>query len=94
MPSIDMASRCPICSEPGDWRNTRGGPKGSSVRNYFCVNARCRWFDTSWIVQVSADGTIPERKAGQKDFAKLTPGEESMARMVIEDALQAEKRAQ
>lgn len=92
MTTIEEAERCPKCKVTGEHRNSTPGKNGATVRSYYCMNSRCSWFETAWIVQVNADGSIPERSAGAKDFAALTPGQEAMARRVIEDAVQSDLR--
>lgn len=94
MTTVEEAGRCPKCTFPGEHRNSRPGKHGSTVRSYYCANNRCSWYDTAWIVQVNADGSIPERATGSKDFPTLTPHEEAMARRVIEDAIQSDLREQ
>lgn len=94
MATLDEASRCPKCDQPGDHSSSESRPDGSIVRTYYCRNERCRWYNTPWIVQVKADGTIPERKPQEKDYPDLTPGQEAMARRVIEDVVQEDLRAQ
>lgn len=86
MPSLEEASRCPKCGIPGeDVGSIPGNKFGVKVHTIFCRNDRCRWFDTSWIVQVNPDGSIPERKPGPAEFPALTGGQEAAARRVLED---------
>jgi hypothetical protein len=33
-----------------------------------CLNERCRWFKSGWVVQVLPDGTIPINKPGPKKY--------------------------
>src|SRR5688572_16160166 len=64
--SYDEAICCPRCSLSGDHvtgedRVVRSGPnRGSKLLKVYCRNERCRWFNTSWAIQVRPDGTIPD----------------------------------
>jgi len=48
-------------------------PRGSTIFSFTCQNKRCRWYDTSWTVQVNADGTIPITLSREKQFERLDP---------------------
>jgi hypothetical protein len=82
--SWEEASRCPKCNEPGKDTRQMGSVRGKA-HILVCMNERCAWFNTSWVVQVRRDGTIPVRRAGPKQFMNLTGGQEAMARRVLED---------
>jgi hypothetical protein len=90
MATWEEASKCPKCGEPGEETNrsaavVSGRPTGSVI-TLTCRNERCQWLNTSWIVQVDRNGTIPERQGGgDKQFPNLTPGQEAMARRMLED---------
>jgi hypothetical protein len=75
--TLEQAKRCPKCAEPGELSRSltqpRPGGKGFrreqvTVNVYICKNERCRDANQTWIVQVNADGSIPERKKGPKEF--------------------------
>lgn len=68
------------------------GPKSSTIRTYICDNKRCAWYSTGWIVQLRKDGTIAERSQGEKDFQKLTPGQEAAARRYIETTIELDRQ--
>lgn len=85
MPTLEDATRCPKCSMPGDKRSSQSARRGSTVFVYACLNERCSWFDTTWLVQVNADGSIPERTAGPKEYEPLTEFEKAAARRYLED---------
>lgn len=78
----EQATYCPKCGNKGVLRDTHPHPErpGAKVEVWACENELCIWGGTGWPVQVNPDGTIPERKAGPKQFEKLTPGQETMAR--------------
>lgn len=85
MATLEEATRCPKCDEPGAKTETRPADRGGKIYTYECRNERCRWFgDGGWIVQVNPDGTIPERKKGPKEFSPLTNWQESSARAALE----------
>lgn len=89
MANLDDALHCPKCKQPGNpvASHNSTGAKGQPVvvHSVKCENERCRWYDTTWIVQVNPDGTVPERKAGEKEFPALLPGHSAMAQRMIED---------
>src|ERR1041385_3963991 len=96
MTTLEEAARCPRCQEPGKLSSSHvGNRQGTTVRVYHCQNERCRWYgDAGWVVQINEDGTIPERTAGPKQFEKLTPGQEAMARAVLEQNEQDLKKGE
>lgn len=86
-PIFEEASRCPKCQTPGDDRKQdASGPKGSTLHYIYCVNDRCKWFDTFWIVQVNADGTIPPPKdhTGEKKIYQGFEGHDQRAAELID----------
>lgn len=85
MATIDEAKRCPRCSNTGQEVRNDVGPKGSRIYTFNCMNTNCKWYGTGFVVQVLADGSIPDRGRVEKEFPKLTPGQEAMARRTLED---------
>ena len=90
----EESKRCPICDRPGEEVATNlPGHKitnqpdraGGKVYTFKCITEMCRWFDTTWIVQVRADGTIPMRAPGDKQFAPISKAIETMAENEMED---------
>lgn len=59
--TLEEASRCPKCKEPGKYDGERmlQSARGKKIKIFRCENTRCRWYTTTWTVQVNADGTIP-----------------------------------
>lgn len=88
----EEARRCPMCDLAGDETAQRRLPRGMGrLVTLMCRNARCKWFDTPWTVQVNPDGTIPIREAaGEKKFPAL---DAAFAERVA-SALAAEAEAQ
>lgn len=89
--SYEDATRCPKCQEPGNVRQKRPAPKGAnlprgtSIHTVYCVNERCKWFETPWLVQINADGTVPEPKdhrGAQKTYAGVE-GHDAEAQRII-----------
>lgn len=70
----EIASRCPKCNEQGiDTGRTKQLRDRSQVRTLRCDNERCSWYDTTWIVQVNEDNTVPIRQAHEKEFPNVSP---------------------
>lgn len=59
--TYEEAKRCPKCSKPGEVRKktTVPGKPGAYVHVIYCVTELCPWYNTPWLVQVNADGSIP-----------------------------------
>src|SRR5688500_8316914 len=85
---MEEASRCPKCERPGKPAGNKRMPNGSKVFSFLCETELCRWYNTGWVVQVMADGSIPIRSAGQKDYPSR-PYDERRAQAVI-DQIQRE----
>lgn len=103
MPTIEEAGRCPECGFPGRNVSTTvvRSPDlapGTQAKIFECVNDRCSWYKTTWVVQVNPDGTIPERAKPENRThkgPKANPDADRMMRMVqerLENQYQAEIR--
>ena len=63
--TYEEATRCPKCEQPGEVKIKQEAPKqarlpkGTMIHTVYCFNDRCKWYNTSWLVQVNADGTVP-----------------------------------
>ena len=93
------AKRCPKCEVPGEDRRQskapQGATRGAMLHYIFCMNERCEWFDTCWIVQVNPDGSVPPKAnhTGQPKVYEGFEGHDKQARD-IRAALEADKRHQ
>lgn len=83
----DEAKVCPKCGLTGevmlrekrpvpirDEKGNRipGVTPGAVLHSIYCRNKRCRWYNTSWQVQVNPDGTIPaDDRPRDKQFPKV-----------------------
>src|SRR5436305_15045216 len=92
MVTVDEAARCPKCREVGKVVRSGRGPQLSTARNYQCENEMCRWFQTGWVVQIKADGTIPERSQGDKTFEPLDLAQRQAGQRMIEAIEEEENR--
>jgi hypothetical protein len=92
MPSTtwEDAKRCPKCGNPGNDSVVTPLGNGSKIHTIYCENPTCRWYETSWIVQVMADGSIPVRKPGEKDYPELSPGVAAAAQRQLDTLRAAE----
>lgn len=86
--TFDEARRCPECQElgvaagtsPVDAKNYRAG----RLHIFNCANQRCKKYDRQWVIQVRADGTIPEPTLNrEKSFPNV---DRATARARIEKA--------
>lgn len=71
--TYEEAKRCPKCEQPGE--KTKEEPArrvpGARLHTIYCRNPKCKWYDTPYIIQVNADGTIPPPNAHRD---RLFPG--------------------
>lgn len=70
LPIYEEAKLCPRCKQPGELAQTvKNQPRpGAKVEVYECKSELCIGFRDRWLVQINADGTIPIRTQGPKEF--------------------------
>lgn len=70
--TLEEASRCPKCQEPGKHVATKPLTSSSGkLLMFLCENKRCKWYSTEWPVQVNSNGTIPLTLQRPKQFQPL-----------------------
>ena len=59
--TYEIATRCPRCNLPGQVvsKNPSTVKRGAFVHMVFCRTPECPWENTSWVVQVNQDGSVP-----------------------------------
>ena len=63
--TYEEACRCPKCKHPGEVRIKRPAPReaglkhGTMIHQVYCVHELCPWYNTAWMIQVNADGSVP-----------------------------------
>ena len=84
--TYEEATRCPKCEEPGNARSKVPQGGGTTLHTVYCENTRCEWFNTPWLVQVNADGSVPAPRdhTGSAKVYKPNAGDEELARRVLE----------
>lgn len=97
--TFEEASRCPKCQHPGEVGSVREQYSTNQdamvkLNVLFCRNQVCPWYNTSWIVQVNPDGSIPQayEQLGPKQYPKLSPETETRIRENIQAQLEAETK--
>ena len=94
----ETATRCPRCDIPGQVVSKLPAPTGrpgTRVHVVYCRNDACVWGNTSWIVQVNRDGTIPVRAfGGIKSYPDLPQTGDPTARAIATVARQLEAETQ
>jgi hypothetical protein len=101
MASYEDAQQCPMCKVPGEVTNKTSArqftlevPKGSQYHTIFCRNDRCKWYDSSWVVLVYPDGTIPDPRPRSSEPRRPKQFEVSKAMQAQMDARFQEMLAQ
>lgn len=69
--TFEEARRCPKCETPGSEQSSRRGPYGSKIHTIVCMNERCKWYNTTWVVQVHQDGTVQPPTKHDKSYPKV-----------------------
>ncbi len=85
--TYEEARRCPKCQQPGEDRHQElaHDGKGSTIHHIYCVNNRCRWYNTPWLVQVNKDGSVPpptDHKGQAKEY-RPNSGDGELAAAII-----------
>lgn len=85
--TFDEARRCPACEELGQAAGIRDADstnrRAGKLHIFRCQNQRCKKYNRDWVVQVRADGTIPDPT---KNREKSFPIDKNAARGKIERA--------
>lgn len=94
-PTFEEAKLCPKCGKPGEDMGGRPARRrGVKVHTIYCRTELCKWYNTSWLIQVNEDGSIPQAysQIGEKQFPKVS--QESITRIneALDRQLDAEKR--
>lgn len=65
--TFEEAKRCPKCNTPGEDTGILDAVKAShaTVHVIQCVNRQCKWYATSYLVQVNEDGSVPPPRKNQ-----------------------------
>jgi hypothetical protein len=94
MATLDEAQNCPRCHKPGDLGGRRPMPDkpGYSTINCFCRNQLCSWLDTSWVIMINPDGSVPDpappgQARGSKQYGDPLTGEGKAQAAGIADAM-------
>jgi hypothetical protein len=69
--TFEMAKRCPKCQQPCKAVMVKPLPQGGKINVFECENERCPDKNGRRIVQVNADGSIPQHVQGPKTFPKI-----------------------
>jgi hypothetical protein len=81
--TFEEAKRCPKCGIPGEDVSqqkvtNRDLKMGTAVAHVImCRNDACNWYNTSWIVQVNPDQTVPvmDHSRTEKQFPNRSDDE-------------------
>lgn len=96
--TFEEAKLCPRCKKPGEEASkvpARDMKPGTVVYVIFCRTPGCRWENTSWLIQVNPDGSIPTEDYSKRE-KKTFPVSESAAQQArdIERAVARERELQ
>jgi hypothetical protein len=94
--SYEEATRCPKCGTIGNARLKKVQGRGQ-VHTVYCENKLCTWYNTCWIVQVRADGTVPpptDHRRSPKLYQGFEDHDQAARDIVasLEAQVEAEKR--
>jgi hypothetical protein len=97
--TYEEATRCPKCGNPGNVRKKTAAPReanlprGTTIHHVYCEHELCPWYDTTWMVQVNADGSVPPPKnhRGQPKIYQGFENHDQMARDITA-AMEAQVR--
>lgn len=97
-PTFEEAKRCPKCDKPGEEVRVivhKDLPRGAKLHEIFCRTELCRWYNTPWMVQTNADGSVPpptDHTGRDKKYVGFEGHDEMAAR--IRANVEAERKAQ
>lgn len=89
--TFDEARRCPRCEELGLLGKSSRRRDGSRIHTITCMNTRCKWYSTSWVVQVMVDGSVAKPQKHDKFFPTI-PDRTEEVRAAVDRQIQRETR--
>lgn len=95
MATFEEARLCSKCEKPGEDLGGRpGARRGVEVHTIVCRTPLCPWENTTWLVQVNEDGSVPDAysQLGPKQYHKVSPETETRINEALERQLEAERR--
>lgn len=69
----------------------KGDRPGSKLITLTCKNSRCKWFETTYLVGINADGTIPERRH-EKEYHPLDSNSKLIGKRYLDMIEEEENR--
>lgn len=67
--TFDAARRCPKCAELGFLKDSKPIARGNKLHTVICLNERCRWFNTAYVVETNEKGEVaPPRTRMSKAY--------------------------
>lgn len=93
--TLEEASRCPRCEQAGKYVGERSlrDPRQGKLKVFSCENTRCKWYNTTWTIQVAPNGTIPPPTLEREKRFKKLPDDGGRTLETIERQLKAETKA-
>lgn len=88
--TFEEAKVCPKCNKPGKDTATKSTAKrGVFVHIIQCETVLCPWYETTWLVQVNEDGSVPREyeQLGEKQYPLLSQESET----AVEEAIKGLK---
>lgn len=80
MATLEEAKKCPKCHEPGQEISARQLDRiKGKLLTFMCMTESCKWFKTTYVVQVKPDGTVPEPDTRPRSSKVYVPTEEEIA---------------
>jgi hypothetical protein len=91
--TYEEAIKCPRCDRPGEVRRKApskdGRGKAIELHTVYCTTVLCKWYETAYIVQVNADGSIPPAHTALTQ-PKLFPAVSAETETRIQEAIQSQ----
>jgi hypothetical protein len=82
VPETDVARMCWKCGQYGEEQGSKPAGNGNGkVTGYVCKTQGCNNYGTGWVVQITRDGTVPDRTAGFRNMKDTEFSKDSAARM-------------
>jgi hypothetical protein len=83
MASYEEARKCPKCEEPGEEGAVKPlDRRRGKLQQLWCRNPQCKWYNTSYTVQIRPDGSVPDPDTRPRTEGKvIMPSDEDIQRI-------------